>query len=410
MAYMSKNLPSVAVASGERHEAVGKALVVDQRAELTAEVRRVTHGTVPVTNDGLSDQAGEVVIVLPADTLNGKGNVSRGEGVVTESDFGANELGSALLLSLDGLGSRGQGLVGETTKVLLGKSDKLVVGDTTSANEDHAVSSVVGLDVIDQVVPGDGLDVLLGTEDGATKGLALESGGVEVVEDNLLELLVNLLLLTQDHIPLTLNGTGLQLRVLENVCEDVDGLRDVAVERLGIVDGVFSLRKAISVLLPLYLLPESYRCVGVKVRTHVLNLELQLVLGSLVGTLTHCQQACIPRISVIYPYLESKVLEEVRSSVRLVGLCPATGIDPHTNGRGLSPWRVLSRNLVPHISILANQLETISRVINAYRKAVREGGGLGGGGQGNRRSKTPSHRLDGVDSLATPKSLLEAVC
>lgn len=145
-------------------------------------------------------------------------------------------------------------------------------------------------------------------------------------------------------------------------------------------------------------------------RTHVLNLELQLVLGSLVGTLAHCQQACILRIPVICPYLESKVLKEVRSSVRLVGLCPATGIDPHTNGRGLSPWRVLSRNLVPHISIPEKQLETISRAIIAYREAVGESGGLGGGGQGNRRSKTPSHRLDGVNSLATPESLLEAVC
>ena len=217
--------------------------------------------------------------------------MGRGEGVITESDFGADELRSALLLGLDGLGSRGQGLVREATEVLLGKSDELVVRNTTGTDEDHAVSGVVGLDVVDQVVPGDSLDVLLGTEDGTTKGLALESGGMEVVEDNLLELLVNLLLLTQDHIPLTLNGTGLQLRVLENVCENVDGLGDVAVERLGIVDGVFSLSKAISVLLPLYLLPESYRCVGVKVRTHILNLELQLVLGSLVGTLTHCQQA-----------------------------------------------------------------------------------------------------------------------
>lgn len=241
-----RNLPSVAVASGETHEAVGKALVVDKGAELAAKVRRVTHGTVPVTNDGLGNQASEVVIVLPAHTLDGKGDVGRGEGVVTESNFGANELGGALLLSLEGLGSGGQRLAGEATEVLLSEADELVVGDTTGTNEDHTVSGVVGLDVVNQVVPGDGLDVLLGAEDGTTEGLALESGGVEVVENNLLELLVNLLLLTQDHIPLTLNGTGLQLRVLENVCEDVDGLGNVAVERLGVVDCVFPLREVIS--------------------------------------------------------------------------------------------------------------------------------------------------------------------
>lgn len=34
----------------------------------------------------------------------------------------------------------------------------------------------------------------------------------------------------------------------------------------------------------------SYRCVGVEVSAHVLNLQLQLVLGALVGTLT--RKAC----------------------------------------------------------------------------------------------------------------------
>ena len=139
--------------------------------------------------------------------------------------------------------------------MFLGQSDKLLVGDTTSTNENHAVSGVVGLDVVDQVVPLDGLDVLLGTEDGATKRLALESSGVKVVENNLLELLVNLLLLTQDDVPLTLNGTGLQLRVLKDVCEDVDGLGDIVVEGLRVVDGVFPLEAVISSTLSRTFLP-----------------------------------------------------------------------------------------------------------------------------------------------------------
>lgn len=46
-----------------------------------------------------------------------------------------------------------------------------------------------------------------------------------------------------------------------------------------------------------------------------------------------------------YPYLESKVLQEVRGSVGLVSLCPATGIDPHANSGSLSPWGVLSSDL-----------------------------------------------------------------
>ena len=252
---ISQNSPSVTVASGETHEAVGEALVVDVGAELAAKVRGVTHGTVPVANNGLGDQASEVVVVLPAHTLDGKGNVGRGESVITESDFGANELGGTLLLGRKGLGSGGWGLAGETTEVFLGQSDKLLVGDTTSTNQDHAVSGVVGLDVVDQVLPLDGLDVLLGTEDGATKRLALESSGVKVVENNLLELLVNLLLLTQDDVPLTLNGTGLQLRVLKDVCEDVDGLGDIVVEGLRVVNSVFPLEATISSMLSKTFLP-----------------------------------------------------------------------------------------------------------------------------------------------------------
>ena len=78
---------------------------------------------------------------------------------------------------------------------------------------------------------------------------------MKVVENNLLELLVNLLLLTQDDVPLTLNGTGLQLRVLKDVCEDVDGLGDIVVEGLRVVDGVFPLEAVISSTLSRTFLP-----------------------------------------------------------------------------------------------------------------------------------------------------------
>lgn len=236
-----KNIPSVAVAGGEAHEAVGKVVVADVGAELAAEEGRLAHGTVPVTDDGLGDQSGEVVIILPADTLDGESDVSGGDGVVTKTNLRANELGGALLLSSKSQGSGGRGLAGEATKVLLSESNELLMRNATSTDQDHAVSSVVGLDVVGQVVTGDGLDVLLGTEDGAAKGLALVSGGVKVVEDNLLELLVNLLLLAQDHIALTLDGTGLELRVLEDIGEDVDGLGDIVVKGLGVVDSVFPL-------------------------------------------------------------------------------------------------------------------------------------------------------------------------
>lgn len=216
------------------------------RAELASEEGRLAHGAVPVTDDGLGDQSSEVVIILPADTLNSESDVGGGNGVITETDLRANELGGALHLSGESGGGGGRGLAGEATEVLLGEADELLVGDTTSTNQDHTVSGVVGLDVVGQVLPGDGLDVLLGAEDGATKGLALVSGGVKVVKDDLLELLVNLLLLAQDDVALTLNGGRLKLGVLKDIGEDVDGLGNIGVEGLGVVDGVLALDRLLA--------------------------------------------------------------------------------------------------------------------------------------------------------------------
>jgi hypothetical protein len=89
----------------------------------------------------------------------------------------------------------------------------------------------------------------------------------------------------------------------------------------------------------------SYRSVGVEVSAHVLNLKLQLVLGALVGALNIFIRRSLRRLRLRVSDLEGEVLEEVRGSVGLVSLCPATGIDPHADRGGLSPWRVISGNL-----------------------------------------------------------------
>lgn len=150
-----------------------------------------------------------------------------------------------LLLSDDLSGVVG-GLGGQLREVLLSELNELLVGNTTSTDKDHAVGGVVGLDVAFQVVPLDGLDVLLRAEDGASEGLALECGGVQMVEDDLLELLVNLLLLAKDDVSLALDGLGLELGVLQNIGENVDGGGDIVVEGFGVVNGVFTLSCPIS--------------------------------------------------------------------------------------------------------------------------------------------------------------------
>lgn len=69
----------------------------------------------------------------------------------------------------------------------------------------------------------------------------LEGGGVQVVEDDLLHLLLDLLGLAEDDIALALDGRLLELGVLQDIGEDVNALGDVRVEGLGEVDGVLAL-------------------------------------------------------------------------------------------------------------------------------------------------------------------------
>lgn len=125
--------------------------------------------------------------------------------------------------------------------MLLSKLDELLVGNATRADENHALGSVVALDVVGELGAADIADVLTGSEDGAAKRLALESGGVKVVKDDLLNLLLDLLRLAEDHITLAFDRALLELGVLEDIGQDVDTLGNIGVESLGEVDGVFAL-------------------------------------------------------------------------------------------------------------------------------------------------------------------------
>lgn len=134
----------------------------------------------------------------------------------------------------------------------------------------------------------------------------------------------------------------------------------------------------------------SHRSVGVQVATHVLNLELELALAALLGSLRRlldCVSALKQLSSVVY--LEGKVLEEVSSAVGLVGLGAATSIDPNTDGGSLGVGRVLSSN----------------------GEAVAEGGALSLGAVADGSSETAEARqraiLDGVDGGAAARSMLQ---
>ena len=78
---------------------------------------------------------------------------------------------------------------------------------------------------------------------------------------------------------------------------------------------------------------------------HVLDLELQLLLGPLRRPLCHGSVCCRPTDWAGAACLEGQVLEEVRRAICLVGLCSGAGIDPHADRRGLRIGRELGRNL-----------------------------------------------------------------
>jgi hypothetical protein len=82
------------------------------------------------------------------------------------------------------------------------------------------------------------------------------------------------------------------------------------------------------------------------VAAHVLDLELELRLGALLGS------------------LEGQVLEEVCGTVGLVGLGARAGIDPDTNSAGLGVGRVLGCDL--EVMLSASESPAIIARANGY--------------------------------------------
>lgn len=214
-------------------------MLVDVAAKLAALVRSIAHSLVIVSNDSLGNESSEVVGRIPAHTFDSESDVGSRHVVVTNTDIRTNEIG-LLLRKLVGVGGRATG--GKASEMLFGQLDQLFVGNATGTDKNHAVSSVVVLDIVDELGSGDIADVLARAKDGATQRLVLESSGVKVVENDLLDLLLNLLRLSKNNITLALNGRLLELRVLENIGQNIDTLRNVGVEGLGEIDGVFALR------------------------------------------------------------------------------------------------------------------------------------------------------------------------
>ena len=80
--------------------------------------------------------------------------------------------------------------------------------------------------------------------------------------------------------------------------------------------------------------------------THVLDLELQLLLCPVAGTLNPTLMPFLTPYEPIESYLEGKMFQEVSGAIGLVCFRPRSSINPHPNSRRLCPWRVLRSNLL----------------------------------------------------------------
>jgi hypothetical protein len=221
--------------------------------------------------------------------------VTHRHAVVAESLVGSGKDGR---LGLDEL--RVLGCLGKSTKVLLREVHNLLVINSTGSGNDKSVGSVVGVDVVLQVSLGQVLDVLVRAENGAAETSAKEGRAVQLVQDDLLVLLVHLLGLAKNHIALAGDGSLVQLGVLQNVRQDLDSLGHIVLEDAGVIHGLFS------------------GGIGIEVAADILDLNLQLLLRSVLGS------------------LEGHVLQEVGGAVVLLSFISAASINPHTNGGGFA--------------------------------------------------------------------------
>eukprot|EP00053_Salpingoeca_punica_P018402 m.180160 g.180160 ORF g.180160 m.180160 type:complete len:528 (-) comp17423_c1_seq1:12-1595(-) len=281
----------VRVGGVEGGEAVCELFLGAEASKARGEVLRAAKGAVPAAHNRVGDHEREVVRVGPADALDCNADVGLGHAVVALADLAAGE----------GAGRHRCGALRgrQGGEALLGELDELVVVNAAGGREDNARSSVVLLDVALQIVAGDRADVLLGTEDGAAKRGAHKGLRVQHVKENLRRLVINLLDLAQDDVTLHVNLVLGQGRVLQNVGDNVHGLVRVLGEALDKVHRLLA------------------RGESVEVRAHVLDLDLQLVLGAARSA------------------LEGHVLKEVRGAVVGIRLEAAAGINVHANGGGL---------------------------------------------------------------------------
>mmetsp|Transcript_12665 Transcript_12665/g.15988 ORF Transcript_12665/g.15988 Transcript_12665/m.15988 type:complete len:228 (+) Transcript_12665:844-1527(+) len=162
----------------------------------------------------------------------------------------------------------------------------------------HSAAGIMGRNIITQVLLGQRTNILFGAQNCTTQSRPLKSSRVQMIQHQLLLLLINLTHLSQNDISLPLNRPLVQLRMEQNVAQNLHPPLHILLKHLHEINCL--LATGISVQMP----------------PHILNLHLQLLLRPFVRT------------------LERHMLQKMSGAIVRGRFVTGPGVDPHADRGG----------------------------------------------------------------------------
>mmetsp|Transcript_27114 Transcript_27114/g.42130 ORF Transcript_27114/g.42130 Transcript_27114/m.42130 type:complete len:327 (+) Transcript_27114:296-1276(+) len=202
----------ILVAGVEGADGVRQIVLRDVQTHFAGNVLALSAEAIERAQNGLKQHEGEGILAGPACTLKCQGNVCGAIRIEFDSDVGSGEDRSVVVH----IHAKGWSFP-DISKVFLRQIAELHVIHGSSSRNHHATSGVVLIDVLLQIGLGQAANVLFRTENGSSEPRSLKGGGVQMVQDQLLLLLVHLLHLAQNDSTLTLNGALVQFAIEQDV-------------------------------------------------------------------------------------------------------------------------------------------------------------------------------------------------
>lgn len=249
------------------------------------------------THDSLEGKECVVVLIVPTGGFEEDTDVTVGQFIVTHGENGRSE---ARLVSVSGFNSS-RSLVGEATEELFSELNKLLVLNITSTNNNDVRTDVVGSVVFLNHILGDDTDVFSNTENRLTHHVVSVTGVVNRFNSSFHLILLGFKALSVDSFSFGFNLVLIIEGVAEHVSENFDGLRNVVLKDSHSVGGVFA------------------GSVGIKLTTHVFNIEFKLVLASGFSSLEVEMFKEMSNTTSFNAFLSTTTLNEDRNSSKVGG-------------------------------------------------------------------------------------------